>query len=167
VRRWHIVTVAREQTVAEHQYRVWLFTRESLKILEIPLLSELGLRTQFRSLEHDQAEVVLGDIPTPSKAFLNEVFGADVVGSAEIQIIGGISSDDKKFAGAIIKCADLLESVDWLRIVKLGDHAESVFSDLKSTLLNQLVALSDLFELKTSQVQELKVLYDAHTGAGE
>ena len=69
VRRWHIVAVSREQTIADHMHRVGILTEEILTILgRFSWESSLTLNAMRWAAIHDRHEFLLGDLPTPGKA---------------------------------------------------------------------------------------------------
>ena len=65
ISRWCIVNTTKQQSIAEHMYRVWALVRAwgptcGLNTAEMAAAAELALT-------HDLAEIRLGDIPTPVK----------------------------------------------------------------------------------------------------
>lgn len=63
--RWHIVRTVRQQTLAEHLYKVWLLTEELHRRIGLPPDTK-GAALEW-ALTHDLPEVLLGDLPTPVK----------------------------------------------------------------------------------------------------
>ena len=68
VKRWQIVRTAREQTLAEHLYRVWLLVRELGPLVGLTP-DEVRAAENF-ALLHDLPEIKTGDIATPVKSML-------------------------------------------------------------------------------------------------
>lgn len=158
VRRWHIVAVAREQTIAEHMYRVQLITEA--------LLRTIGLFNWDRSLTlnamewarvHDLPEVKLGDTPSNGKHLLHENGGKAAMVAAERQIDADIadlhecvSADGEcPLAGLIVKVADLAEAANFCGIYGVGDHARRVYHGLRAQTfdaLEKLIGYEDFLE---------------------
>jgi len=61
VRRFHLLPMLREQTVAEHQYAVWALLND------LPNMVDVSPLTTEWALVHDLPETVTGDIPTHVK----------------------------------------------------------------------------------------------------
>lgn len=157
VTRWHIVATSRQQTVADHQYRVMVVAEEILRLLGMyDWDSDVTLCTMRLAFIHDRHEVLLGDIPTPGKVALREatreamwgaMWGAapctaidipDVVGRAEAnadpefeELANACAHGEPlEVAGAIVKMADLLESIEWLATFGVGSHSMAVLAGL-------------------------------------
>jgi len=74
VKRWTIVSLSRQQSLAEHQYRVWLIVRELYPAIVTPHKFDLELALEL-ALTHDLHEVLCGDIPSTIKG-TSRAFGA-------------------------------------------------------------------------------------------
>lgn len=68
VKRWGIVKVSREQSVAEHSYNVAVITKR-LCVKMFENWREWYINFMVEAIEHDQDEVYTGDIPSPCKTF--------------------------------------------------------------------------------------------------
>lgn len=111
VTRWHIVATARKQSLAEHQFNVAMIARaigEEMH-LDIALITEIALF-------HDMDEVVIGDIPTPTKERLNKY---------NIKWPGP-KTDTHWPEVHVVKCADLIEAMWFLENNGIGRHADQV-----------------------------------------
>ena len=106
VKRWHIVQMAREQSLAEHSFNVAQIAREISVRLDHSI--QLRLRVVNAALDHDIEEVVRGDAPTPSK------------GKARYQITGVMTLGD------VIKVADLIDAYIFAKEYAVGRHAGEV-----------------------------------------
>lgn len=138
VKRWQIVRVAREQTIAEHMYRVHqiaMFVARQMKMTpaEILLVSEW-------SLAHDMPEVVTGDIATPTKmAMRRAVPDSDPIKHIELELDGDyhylyqICKTQHPAVLAVVKLADIMEAVDFLQTEALGRHAIEVRTGLQKS----------------------------------
>lgn len=143
VDRWQIVNVAVRQSVAEHMYRVWTITNVIVGQLEAAGWEDLYARMTAGAwaLVHDLPEVIVGDIPTPTKELM-------VSRGNENNIDSGISQsvDQLKFAAEsdfpivadIVKIADLAESIDFLSMNGLGENSRKICDSIRLKLRQKL-----------------------------
>lgn len=131
VRRWHIVRVARDQTIAEHMYRVALIVGEICDRLGVN--QELTHLANSWALVHDIVEVVAGDTPTPTKKLVDKTTGMhDTMNLVELSVDDSVYAlyvHLEKFFPLvlkIVKIADLMEAVDFLSVEGMGSHAKEV-----------------------------------------
>jgi len=145
VRRWHIVAMAREQTVAEHMYRVGVIAEEILRIIgRFNWDDNLTLNTMRWATIHDRHEFLLGDLPTPGKDALRAAESATGAG-AIARACAAIDPEAEELrqcvkpggecplAGYIVKYADLLEAVNYVGIFGCGSHAREVWRGLRDS----------------------------------
>lgn len=132
VKRWQIVRVAREQTIAEHMYRVHQIAMHVGNLIPNITVAEMGLISEW-SLAHDMPEVVTGDIATPTKmAMRKAVPDSDPIKHIELELdvdyhyLYQLCKTQHPVVLAIVKLADLMEAVDFLKTEALGTHAKSV-----------------------------------------
>lgn len=169
VRRWHIVAVAREQTVAEHMHRVGVITEEILRILGyFSWNSNLTLNAMRWAAIHDRPEFKLGDIPTPGKELIRESIasvyntnGFDAIADAELSLEGNDPEYGQlaecvgpqgacPLAGHIVKLADLLEAMNYIGIFGCGSHARDVWSGLMVCAADQVAVVVKADKLEES-----------------
>ena len=157
VKRWQIVRVAREQTVAEHMYRVWLIVQAMLKVTDEYNLSLFthadGVQASKWALMHDLPEVITGDIATPAKmAIRHAVPESDPVRNIELSLDSEYAQIHSEIHGRVpqmmVKLADMYEAIDFLSIEGIGPHAYQVHT----TLLRQLVEKLGEARVKHSDV---------------
>lgn len=119
VMRWTIVEIAgRGQSVAEHQWRVWLLSTTLWDSLFDSPISLDRDALQTYALTHDLGECLTGDIPTPAK----ELIGIGVCKEAELvaqqEIDEGLALRNYGVKGTLVECvvkiADLMESITYL-----------------------------------------------------
>jgi len=154
VKRWQIVRVGREQTIAEHMYRVWIFTVHLCKALDAP--QELAARAQAWALVHDIPEVITGDMATPMKKMIREhVPNDDPVRNIELGLSDGYRktwSDAKQqcvinwpTAYELVKLADLLESRMFLGCEMIGNHAKAVYDEMDNIIEDHYMFLKTAY----------------------
>lgn len=155
IRRWQIVEVSRDQSVAEHSFRVWaltmnlydtLFTNGSL---ERESLSQLALI-------HDLPEIVTGDIPSTMKDTLNKI-GPEVSRRLEeIVTQEGFPTVYRAIKGMVgtpswylLKIADNVEAILWMQqygIYKAG--ARGCSEDVVNGLMRKIEDILHLIKMK-------------------
>lgn len=143
VKRWQIVRVAREQTIAEHMYRVYHIAVELAGMMNLSPARMLNV--QNWALLHDLPEVVTGDIATPTKRAMRQaVPDQDPVRHIELSLDRGYRDlylglkESDPVVLDIVKLADLLEAVNFLMVEGIGKHAEEVEMGLRVAFLEKL-----------------------------
>lgn len=150
VRRWHIVAVSREQTVAEHSYRVQLITEHLLKAIgAYNWNNRITLDAMEWARVHDIAEVITGDMPSNTKGLLGKYGGAEAYAMMSQDIDGfgrwaDSEDEDDVLVKEIVKLADLLEAADWLGMVGVGRHAREVLSEIRSNAIKHAELVKSL-----------------------
>lgn len=148
VRRWHIVAVSREQTIADHMHRVGVIAEEILQILGMfDWNFNITLNVMRWAAIHDRHEYLMGDLPTPTKEAIRvqlansyggdvfELAAADIDPEAE-ELRASIAEDgDMPLAGRIVKYADLLEAMNYIGIFGCGSHAREVWAGLQDAAI--------------------------------
>lgn len=144
VKRWQIVRVAREQTIAEHMYRVWVMVHKVCHAFGFT--PEQRAAAERWALMHDQPEVITGDINTGvKKAIRAAVPDSDPLHHIEL----GIDEDYRAHylyikanmpeALALVKLCDMLEAIAFLKIEGMGQHAaevrDSIWKDFRAARL--------------------------------
>jgi 5'-deoxynucleotidase len=128
VRRWHIVAVDREQSVAEHTCRVQLLAAEICRRhTPNPVMM---FKTVRWALWHDLPEVVVGDIPTPTKKCVN-VDALEMASSGEYRTVLELTSPTVL---RIVKAADLIEAALYMEEYGRGAHAKEVYAGILKDL---------------------------------
>lgn len=147
VRRWHVVNVHRQQSLAEHMWLVAMTAYELAKRLGVqhPTRAPLSMDELMYAMEHDLAEVRYGDIPTPGKRMLRAI-GANL-NTLEMQLTekpmnydpnGEISS----LGLDVIKLADMFEGVFFIEENGYGRHAAAVAHDARAKLNDMVKSMS-------------------------
>lgn len=123
-KRWTIVRVYREQTVAEHQYRVWA--------LAMSLYDQLAGGTPHNSFEreaigywalvHDADEIWTGDLPSPIKSLIEDISPGTlkklkerVLGEHLPQIAGSMRGMESTYAASVVKIAECVEAYTYYK----------------------------------------------------
>lgn len=140
VRRWHIVQVKREQTLAEHSFAVAVIAGSLAAAMRWPGLMHhtQQLKLLQWALSHDLIEVRTGDMPTPFKRCLEQVGGPGIVEKAEDVVDSDHSGAYRSVRGteieAIVKLADQIEAIFFLQDNGTGGHALQVLDGLRHIL---------------------------------
>lgn len=105
VDRWHIVSTARRQSLAEHSFNVAIIGEELVHRLS--LSAALKVEVMRMALLHDLDEVVKGDIPSPVKGALEWP-----------------SAIENPWQ--VIKTADVIDQYTFISEYGLGHHGKQV-----------------------------------------
>lgn len=134
VKRWQIVRVGREQTLAEHLYRVFLLVREFGPL--VGLTPEEQKDAEELALVHDLPEIHTGDIASPVKSHLPSLLGIeDSFCSQYAKARCSCSAKSRQ----LVKLCDLIEAAVFLEVEGIGLHAENVEADI----INKIVEMAD------------------------
>lgn len=148
--RYHMVRTKRTQNLAEHSFNVAVIAAAIAE--ELRLTREEINQITYIALTHDLDEVFTGDVPSHTKAALRER------GTDWSVLEGNFPVDHTKNSHWIVKIADVVESIRFLRWNGEGPHAMEVLQQ-QLELLDNLILRRDK---ETSAV--LMKVYDAVTG---
>jgi 5'-deoxynucleotidase YfbR-like HD superfamily hydrolase len=121
VTRWHIVDFVKNQSVAEHSFNVALLAGF--------LAQKKGLPWQevmISALYHDLGEALTGDMPTVLKEAINY---SDPV-EHRMKYLGAPIKESNPEYKEVIKLADLVDAVYFLKKYGIGIHAEQVMASI-------------------------------------
>lgn len=134
VKRWQIVRTAREQTLAEHLYRVWLLVREFGP--RVGLNPDEVRAAENFALLHDLPEIKTGDIATPVKSMLPPLDHIESAFSHEH--LDAMASCTRKSL-KLVKLCDLIEAASFLSVEAMGQHAMQVEDEIVERIRKILV----------------------------
>jgi 5'-deoxynucleotidase YfbR-like HD superfamily hydrolase len=130
--RWAIVLTATRQSVAEHTWRTWALVHLWGPIEGLPEADQWA--AERYTMIHDLAEIRTGDMPTTMKT--PEAKAAMV--EFEHLCVPELDMELSPRAAALVKYADIAESILYLKVAGLGRHAEDVQRLLEGQLLEYL-----------------------------
>jgi 5'-deoxynucleotidase YfbR-like HD superfamily hydrolase len=140
VKRWIVIKTIRDQNVAEHSFVVAIIALELLIRFNLLKDDRWTLEVLVWALMHDAPEVLTGDIDGKFKRDYDSVRAA--VTEAEHKsfpwyrdIATGISSQ----ANTIVKLADKMESIHFIRQWGTGGRADDVRRELEALLFTEMV----------------------------
>lgn len=123
-KRWTIVRVTREQTVAEHQYRVWVLSMSLYDHLTdgTPHNSFEREAVGFWALVHDADEIWTGDLPSSIKALIEGIspgtlkrLKVQVLADNLPQISASMHGLENTYAATVVKIAECVEAFTYYR----------------------------------------------------
>jgi len=122
VDRFQLVRTHRKQSIAEHMWAVATLANEVCNIACMdpqPLIKA--------AIFHDIAEVVTGDIPTPTKEMARNA-GLDLNSLVDCTPIVLLTGTQK----LILKACDLIDAMRFLAVEGYGEHAKVVLSSIRT-----------------------------------
>lgn len=144
IKRWQIIPVLKNQSVAEHSYRVWLLATHLYDtVFPTPHNSFERELVQRWALLHDVDEVLTGDIPSTVKTLLEEVQPGIMHRFTDRVMVdlptasaarAGISNTA---AGLLVKIADNVEAVLYLQ--------ENGMGNIDPIIATRMLAIEQLF----------------------
>lgn len=140
VKRWGIVNTARVQSVAEHSFNVALIVlaiaRKAWPGPEAPPNNLMATTLMTVALLHDAEEVRTGDAPTPYKLRLKDQGAKDALADVKAEILRDLLGErmlgviheveDDPEGGWLLKAADFIESIWFIKIEGQGLHGQKV-----------------------------------------
>lgn len=149
VNRWQIVRTQRQQTNGEHMYIVTMLaevifermikSNPSMKKLNLNILHLLLLKWGMR---HDLPEVITGDMATPVKKAIRRLVGKDIILELEYEIDPEYKAIHQEVDGTeiwyIVKIADIIEAIVFLKTEGIGSHAKSVCDKLQNKFIETM-----------------------------
>lgn len=121
VKRWHIVNVSQQQSVAEHSFNVAMISAHMCQKMGRGVAFTQAVA--YHAMMHDIDEVILGDTPTPTKIIMLECgFDINKVMPPEMPVPVGYKP--------IIKAADYIDALMYIRENGVGRHADAVAVDI-------------------------------------
>lgn len=134
VKRWHTVSVLRQQNIAEHSFMVMLIATEILKRTGVDvdqlgaIHGEAGYMVLRWAMWHDLVEIRTGDLPTPMKQKLAAI-SPNLISEIEEEFspyFKRVSSTTDGYVKSVVKLADLIEAVTFMRDNMVDDHGGRV-----------------------------------------
>jgi len=135
IKRWGIVQTAVPQSVAEHQYRVFLMVRMLGR--EIGFSPEDQKHAEDLALLHDLPEIRTGDAPTPHKSPEVKRILKEVEREVFPEAIEAEEACSKE-ARELVKFCDTAESILFLEVNGLGQHSKEVKNLLTFQMVERL-----------------------------
>lgn len=146
INRWGIVCTAKEQSIGQHMYNVWLLVRAWGA--DAGLFPDERAMAEELALTHDLAEIRTSDCPTPFKT--PDVKAALTELEQSIYPVKDVPQNVKQF----VKFCDTAESILFLKLYGLGEHAADVrqllTEQMQSRLSNSDLPVDSLMSLFTS-----------------
>lgn len=159
VKRWHMVRVLREQTLAEHLMLVQIVALEAADRLlaAVPLTDPKAFRMDVMewSMWHDMPEVVTGDISTPMKRFMAHNGVPELLHTIEKQVDGRFSVLDRttsEVVKLIVKFADLYEAIHFLHWEGHGPRATEIERELIGRMVDHIRHTSDVMLVELASI---------------
>ncbi|MBW2637435.1 MAG: HD domain-containing protein [Deltaproteobacteria bacterium] len=129
IKRWTIVRTVRQQSLAEHTFNVVMVARA---IARKASLSDESIIKY--ALEHDLDEILTGDIPSPTKKRMRKA-GIDLL---KIESRG--KNVPISMTMCVVKAADLIENLWFLREHGVGRHAKEECKLLESIVHDYIIS---------------------------
>lgn len=162
VKRWHMIRVFREQTLAEHLMLVQIVALEAADryiagsgFFADPRLFRLEVMEW--AMWHDMPEVVMGDIAPPTKKLIEHAGGQTLLNGIERRADGRFTRLDMstgEVAKLIVKFADIYDAIRFLHWEGHGPRAleiervmiGSMTGHIKKTRDAMFDGLADIFQ---------------------
>ena len=143
IKRWAIVEMSQEQSVAEHSYNVAMISMmlidevEEEGDVEAPEL----FMSLFWSLVHDLPELLTGDIPTPAKKHMD----LDKLDQENFPIYWEVKRRTMITSTAtIVKAADCIDALQFAKKFCIDSRREEIIKDIEDNLYAMLDKKGDV-----------------------
>jgi len=130
IKRWGIIEMSREQSVAEHSYNVAMISMAIYKNLEFDSpINESQLICW--ALYHDLPELYTGDIPTPVKKYLD----LDSFDNEVLPLYAGIKQLHRdSVIDQIVKAADYIEAIQFAEKFCVDSRGPEIIRDIQKNM---------------------------------
>ncbi len=169
IRRWGIIEMSRDQSVAEHSYNVAMI---AFAIASHDSFGEVmgGDHGEFLgsvmkwALVHDLPEVVSGDIPTPVKKYLGSAL--DDMEEDMFPLFSEYGGRVSYLAHAIVKVADFIDAIQFARKFCVDSRKDRIIADMIAKMDKHMDAIAKNGDVPITEAVE-KVWPDAKTRSSE
>lgn len=155
VKRWTIVKVTREQTVAEHQYRVWALSMSLYDHIMTTSHNSFERESVGRwALVHDAEEIWTGDLPSTTKLVL-ESLSPGITKKLRERVLTsnlpGLAAEvrglENTFAAMVVKIAECVETLAYYRMHSYNSmERESIYEFLNDQLKRTLLKARETYK---------------------
>ena len=132
IKRWSVIEMSRDQSVAEHSYNVAMISMAITK--ELGFSNFLSNHILEWSLLHDLPELVTGDIPTPTKRHM-----LDIINEMEKELfpkLTGKKSINIYAVAPVVKIADYIDAIQYAKKFCIDSRKEKIVTEMKSNLFS-------------------------------
>ena len=129
IKRWHMVELSRQQSLAEHTYNVMII---AMAIAEAKNFGHKMGEIARVALMHDMAEVFIGDLPTPAKKVYS-IWGMSAF-ERSCTYMGATPTSETKMVNEIVKQADIIEACLYLRKYAKCNYSFNAYTKLEKEL---------------------------------
>ncbi len=135
VTRWHSVRCLRYPSVAEHSFLVTMYTEYLASLIDPEMSAENQLLLVRKSLWHDMAEAVTGDISTPLKRYLEAFFKGQESPLDRLErklckpYADLATKTDDTYLAIISKLADVAEAIHFISNEGVGKAAQRIYRE--------------------------------------
>jgi 5'-deoxynucleotidase len=151
IRRWAIIDMARDQSVAEHSYNVAMIC---LAILNGPLCGYFIGDDRFEvvmwALCHDLPEIDSGDIPTPMKSWLKS--DIEEMETVKYRDWTHEKSSIPELMRCLVKVADSIDAIIFCKKYCIDHRKHDILDEMGKRLIVSTEKLDDL--VKENDPQE-------------
>lgn len=168
VKRWQIVAVSRQQSVAEHTHNVTTIAREIFKRflananvrMDAPTMAHWVAGIHEAAYLHDLAEVETGDIHSNAKRMLG--IGKLVADTEGVLLRGhalATADGSSEFPiDTVIKLADLMDAVRYLGLWGTGRRAVHIRLEIENSIKTMMTEINN----ENLHQAVLSTFYDVH-----
>lgn len=151
IKRWGIIDMSREQSVAEHSYNVTMISLHIVK--EMDFNDEGGIleyMTMNWALVHDLPEISSGDIPTPMKSYLK-----DSIAEMEKEKFPNWHSFKETVGDSlskkIVKIADYIDAIQFAESYCVDKRKEQIIGEMIIKMATVVEEVKSTYEIDISK----------------
>lgn len=144
VPRWTIIATSRQQSVAEHSYRVAVIAQFLVDYIK-NINDRDGMTLLRWAIMHDGPEAITGDVPTPFKRMLNEA-GYDIHEAKACSWYTFEKGTVSAIKKSIVSLADTIEAISFISKWGVGGTAERITNEMKKRLILEAEAFEEEYD---------------------
>lgn len=157
IKRWQIIEMSKEQSVAEHSYNVTMISIALINGMDLrnpSYIEKTSIRQEVIGwgLCHDLTELFTGDIPSPIKSRLK-----CPIDNLEANLFPMWSRENGNLthlARGIIKIADYMDAIQFAEKFCIDDDREAIIDEMRAKMIVTIKATDPKHEFGLMQVAD-------------
>jgi 5'-deoxynucleotidase YfbR-like HD superfamily hydrolase len=133
IKRWGIIEMSRQQSVAEHSFNVAVISHYLItEIQDVAISYAMHSQIMLLALTHDLTELVTGDLPTPMKQFVGKAI--DEMEQSYFPKLIDFKGQTSTLIQRIVKIADTIDAIQFAKKFCVDSRREAIIGEMVTRL---------------------------------